>query len=138
MGTHRKVVGALHVVMGLFALVPVMILTALFGGIWAIAAVAAQGHGGITVLGIGLATILAIVLASTALAGALGIAAGLGVLFEKKWGDVLATVASALHVFSVPFGTALAVYTVWALWLDDRALARGANVAARQQYRWAG
>jgi hypothetical protein len=104
--------------MGLFALVPVMILTALFGGIWGIAAVATHGHEAVTWLGLGLATILAIVLASAAFVGALGIAAGAGVLFEKKWADVLATAISALHLFNVPVGTALALYTFWALWFE--------------------
>lgn len=118
---HRKIIGALHVVMGTLAIVPVMILTAVFGGLWGIAAYASHGHEAVTILGIGLATLLMIVVVSTALVGTLGIVAGAGVLLGRKWGDVLASVISALHVFNVPFGTALAVYTFYGLWLAEPA-----------------
>ena len=121
MDLHRKIIGTLHLCLGIFALVPVMILTALFGGIWGIAAFATHGHEATTILGIGLATILAIVIASVAIAATLGIAAGTGVLLGHKWGDVLATVLAVVHVFNVPFGTALAAYTVWGLWLESPA-----------------
>jgi hypothetical protein len=119
MGMHRKIIGALHLVMGTLAIVPVMIVTAVFGGIWGVVAYASHGHEAVTILGIGLASILAVLVITTALVGAMGIAAGAGVLLERKWGDVLATVISALHVFNVPFGTALAIYTVYGLWVAE-------------------
>jgi len=118
---HRKIIGALHAVMGLMALVPVMIVTAIFGGVWGVVAYASKGHEAATILGIGLATILFIVAVTAALAGALGIVAGFGVLAGRKWGDVLATVIAAIHVFNVPFGTALAAYTFWGLWFAEPA-----------------
>jgi hypothetical protein len=128
MGTHRKVVGAIHLAFGLLTFIPVMVLTAIFGGIFGVVAVATRGveHAGNidAIVGIGLGAILLVVVLGVAFAGALSIIAGAGVLLGHRWGDVLATVSSLLHVFSVPIGTALAVYTVWALWLEkgDRPL----------------
>ncbi|MBL8952372.1 MAG: hypothetical protein JNK82_16450 [Myxococcaceae bacterium] len=103
------------------ALVPVMIVTALFGGIWGVVAYASKGHEAATILGIGLASILFVIAITVALAGALGIIAGLGVLAGRRWADVLATVIAGLHVFNVPFGTALAAYTFYGLWFAEPA-----------------
>ena len=42
-------------------------------------------------------------------------------LLEKKWGDVLATAVSVVHLFYFPIGTALAGYTVYGLWFAEPA-----------------
>ncbi len=109
--------------MGLLAIVPVMILTAVFGGIWGVVALATRGaeHAAKVdaLLGVSLGVILMVVLITVALVGALGIVAGAGVLLGHMWGDVLATVLSAIHVFNLPFGTALAAYAFWALWVKE-------------------
>ena len=123
MGPHRTIVGCLHLALGLCALIPVMVLTAIFGGVWGVVAYATHGLEHATqvdaILGVSLGAILMIVVITTAVAGAIGVAAGLGVLLGHRWGDVLATVVSALHVFNVPVGTALALYTFWALWMRE-------------------
>ncbi len=41
--------------------------------------------------------------------------AGFVLLKEKSWGRIFATVVCALNIFSVPFGTALAIYGLWVL-----------------------
>ena len=38
-----------------------------------------------------------------------------GLLHYRPWARVLAIVLAVLHIFSFPFGTALAVYTLWVL-----------------------
>ena len=40
-----------------------------------------------------------------------GLFAGYGLLKYRPWGRVLATITGALHLFNIPVGTALAVYT---------------------------
>lgn len=129
---HRKVIGTLHLLMGTLALVPVMVLTALFGGVWAIVAWGTHGHEGATLLGIGLATILLVVLATAAFAGIFGLIAGFGVLMGQKWGDILATAISAIHLFNFPFGTALAAYTVYGLWLAEPSVSPNGAVPQRE------
>lgn len=132
MKSHRPIVGALHLAWGLLSLLPVVILAVVFGGVWGAvtAATASQPDGALagTLLGVGLGVVLLVVLCAVALVGLLSVAAGLGVLQGRRWGDVLAAIASALHVFSVPFGTALAVYTGWALFVREPAPQSGLPV----------
>lgn len=45
----------------------------------------------------------------------LGIAAGWGLLERRSWARGLAIVAGGLSLLSIPFGTALGIYTLWVL-----------------------
>lgn len=48
-------------------------------------------------------------------AGALSALAGAGLILRKSWGRGVALVAGTLSLANVPFGTALGIYTLWAL-----------------------
>ena len=41
--------------------------------------------------------------------------AGVGLLYFKPWARVLTIILSVIHLFSVPFGTALGIYGLWVL-----------------------
>ena len=41
--------------------------------------------------------------------------AGYGLLKRKSWGPAFALIAGALNLFNLPLGTALAIYTFWAV-----------------------
>ena len=56
-------------------------------------------------------TIAVLILISSALA----FAAGFSLLTRKPWGRTLAIVAAILSLIKIPFGTALGIYTLWAL-----------------------
>jgi hypothetical protein len=47
--------------------------------------------------------------------GALGFAAGWGLLRRESWGRLLALIAGCIALIKVPFGTALGIYTLWVL-----------------------
>lgn len=47
--------------------------------------------------------------------GILGIAAGYGILRRRPWGRIVALVAAFICVISIPFGTAIAIYTLLVL-----------------------
>ena len=47
--------------------------------------------------------------------GALGIAAGWGLLQKVEWARVLAIVLGVISLINIPFGTALGIYTLWVL-----------------------
>jgi len=44
-----------------------------------------------------------------------GLVAGYGLLQRRPWGRVWAIISGALHLFNIPIGTLLAVYTFWVL-----------------------
>lgn len=44
-----------------------------------------------------------------------GIIAGMGLLKRKEWARILTLVLSVLHLLSFPLGTAVGVYSIWAL-----------------------
>jgi hypothetical protein len=45
--------------------------------------------------------------------------AGWGLLQRESWARILAIVMSFLEILHFPFGTALAIYTLWVLFPDD-------------------
>jgi len=49
------------------------------------------------------------------LKGALGIAAGYGLVERAAWARIVCIILGFLALLSVPFGTALGVYTIWVL-----------------------
>lgn len=55
----------------------------------------------------------------------IGIITGFGLLQHAEWARILAIILAFLDILHVPFGTALGIYTIWAL------LAKGAD----QDYR---
>ncbi len=48
-----------------------------------------------------------------------GIIAGVGVLKRKEWGRITMLVVSFFNLLRFPLGTALGVYTIWALFNDE-------------------
>ncbi len=49
------------------------------------------------------------------LKGIAGIAAGVGILQRAEWARTLAIVVACVSLLSMPFGTAMGVYTLWVL-----------------------
>ena len=119
----RPIVAGIHAVLGVLSLLPVLILTVVFGGVLAAATTIAHdvegGPQAAAILGVGLATVLMIVVVATTLSGLLGLVGAYGVWRGDTWGDVALTVVSVLHVFNPPVGTLLAVFTGWVLWVRE-------------------
>ena len=44
-----------------------------------------------------------------------GLIAGFGLFKRKEWARILTLILSVLNLFSFPFGTAIGVYSIWAL-----------------------
>lgn len=64
----------------------------------------------------GIAVVVGGFLALTSLPSVIG---GLGLLGRKSWARMLILVVAVFHVLNVPIGTAVAVYTFWALLQDE-------------------
>lgn len=125
MSSYRPVVAVIHLVMGALAVLPTLVILAVFGGVTAIVGAASHDPAATTIVGLGLGTVLAIVMCVTTAMGLLSLAAGVGVWRKEAWGDVLALIASALHVFNFPLGTALAAFTFWVVLMREPAARLG-------------
>ena len=44
-----------------------------------------------------------------------GILAGMGLYKKKEWARILTLILSVIEIFSFPFGTAIGIYSIWAL-----------------------
>ncbi len=47
------------------------------------------------------------------------IVAGIGVLRYQNWARIMTLILSAFNLFNIPIGTAVAIYTFWALMQDE-------------------
>jgi len=111
---HVKVLAILHIVTGVItALIGVLAMLAL-GGLGVLAGAVAREGGAFVTLpilgGIGLLVFVLMLALSIP-----GIVAGWGLLKFRSWARILTVVLSALHLFHVPFGTALGIYGLWVL-----------------------
>ncbi len=103
---HVRTVGILWIVLSLFRLIPGAVLWGLFRYN------ARFLPPGLPFFIPGLLHALSIVFLA---AGLVGIAAGWGLLNREPWARTLAIVLAFLNLLDVPFGTALGIYTLWAL-----------------------
>jgi hypothetical protein len=113
METHLKIIAVLHIVlgaMGIFAAVAVLLLA---GGIAGIVGADRDPDAAfvIPIIG-GIGAIIVLVLILLWLPGLIG---GIGLLRLAPWSRVYMIVISALDLISIPFGTALGIYGIWAL-----------------------
>jgi hypothetical protein len=113
MQQHIKILAILNIVYGgMVALVGVVVLL-VFGGLAGVAGMANDpdamtGAGFLGVLGAVITGVLFIIAAPS-------IIAGIGLLKFQPWARILTLVLSALHLLSIPFGTALGIYGFWVL-----------------------
>lgn len=107
MEKHINIVAALQIGLSIFnLLIALLIFTVLklVGGF-------VDDANGETVLSI-IADILAIVFIIVSIPGIL---AGLGLYKRKEWARVLTLILSVIEIFNFPFGTAIGIYSIWAL-----------------------
>ena len=119
MQKHIQVLGILNIVWGSFGLIAALVIIAIFGGVVGLLQAAAHrdpdAQFAVPIIGlIGGLIILILLVASLP-----SIIAGVGLLGMAPWSRILAIVVSALHVLSVPFGTALGIYGLWVLLSDE-------------------
>ena len=116
MKTHIQVVAILHMAFGAMSLLAALILCAIFGLAGGI--VISQGQhdvaGILGIVGVALCGLLTLL----ALPGILG---GWALYTGQSWGRPLVLVLGILDLLNVPFGTALGIYTLWALTHEPQA-----------------
>lgn len=114
MQQHVKILGWLNIVYGGLGVLAGLIVFAVLGGVAGfisqVDSSADAEKAQIILPIVGLAVVILLFVLS-----APAIIAGWGLLNLRPWARVLTIVISALHLLSIPFGTALGVYGLWVL-----------------------
>ncbi len=124
---HRHILGILWVVYAAFHLLIAGVLFVLGNFFFPHIAQMPQARGGppLTFL-VPFFTFLSVLILAK---GALAAAGGIGLLQKSHWARTIALVSAFLALFSIPFGTALGIYTIWVL-MSANGEAEYAKVAA--------
>ncbi|HEX8187076.1 MAG TPA: hypothetical protein VF586_01915 [Pyrinomonadaceae bacterium] len=129
---HNKMIGIMHLIYGGFNALIMLIFIPLVIAAMAAGASGSEGGGGIAaVFGIFGAFMLLIAL----LFGLPPILAGYAMLKRKRWAKTAGVIAACVESISMPFGTALCVYTLWFLFGPGQNLHSGGNAFAPQDWR---
>jgi hypothetical protein len=113
MKSHIQIVAALHIALGALSVIGAIVLFACLGLAGTI--VVAQGEQGVA----GILGLIAIVVCGLlVLLGLPGIIGGWALITERPWGRPLVLVLGVLALINIPIGTAVGIYTLWALLSD--------------------
>jgi len=119
MKKHVQALGILNIIWGAFGLMAALIILAIFGGVVGLIHAVSGGDQdavlAIPIIGL-IGSIIFVILLVASIPAVL---AGVGLLRMASWGRILAIVVSALHLFSIPFGTALGIYGLWVTLSDE-------------------
>jgi hypothetical protein len=114
MATHVRVLGILHIVFGVMGLLFALVVLLIFGGIAGVVGTSVQRPEAQVAVPI-LAAIRTFVFFALLILSLPGIIAGIGLLQFRPWARILTIILSAFELMSVPFGTAIGIYGLWAL-----------------------
>jgi hypothetical protein len=110
---HVPILGWLYILTSAFFLLIGLLLFVFLSGIgWFAAADDPSAPAILTIIGIFIGGIMALL-------GVPGILAGWGLLKRKNWGRILALFVGIINIFNVPIGTALGIYTLFVLLQPD-------------------
>ena len=115
MEKHTKIVGALHVGFGgtgVLAALIVFIVMAISGVLGAVS----SGEARVVTVTFAVGGVIAFIIALVSVPQLLG---GVGLLMGKSWARTLTLIVGAVNLLNIPFGTALGIYTIWALTKTD-------------------
>jgi hypothetical protein len=114
MQQHVKILGILNIVYGGLGVILGLFVFALLGGIAQFITAVEPAADPETVIPL-VSLIGVFVMGLLFLLSAPSIIAGVGLLYYKPWARILTIVLSALHLLSIPFGTALGIYGLWVM-----------------------
>jgi hypothetical protein len=119
MQKHIQILGILNIIWGSLGLVAALIILMIFGGVMGLIQAAthsdADAYFAVPLVGL-IGSIIVFILLVVSLPA---VAAGVGLLRMEPWARILTIVVSALHLFNIPFGTALGIYGLWVMLSDE-------------------
>jgi hypothetical protein len=115
MSSHVDLVGILFVIWGMLTALVGLSTLALGIGAVALIASASRGGGGGQVAAVLTAAAFMTLAAIAIVWGAAHVAVGVPVRRRKPWARLLALMLGSVDLLLLPYGTALGIYTMWAL-----------------------
>jgi hypothetical protein len=113
MEKHVTVLGALYIAFGaLQILIAIIVFTMVVGG-----GILSCDEDAIAIT----SAVGSMVASFLILLAAPGIIGGIGLLKWRPWARILVLILGCLNLLSIPFGTALGIYTIWVLMQDETA-----------------
>jgi hypothetical protein len=120
MKTHVQIVAILHIAYAVMGLIAAFIILSIFGVAGGI--VVSQGEG----TAAGIVGLVGLVIGSLlAILAVPGIIGGWGLLAGRGWARILVIILGILDLLHFPLGTALGIYTLWALLRVDETQSSG-------------
>jgi len=123
MEKHVQTLGILHIVYSSFGLLAGMVLFFLFMGLGTFIGSLPDTPGpvneGVPALLFVIGLVIVTILFLFSIPGIIG---GIAILNRKEWGRILTLIIGFLDLLSIPFGTALGIYTIWVL-MNDQTIA---------------
>jgi hypothetical protein len=130
---HNKVIGIMHLIWGGFNALMMIIMAIFF---FLVMPPAFRSDPNVPPEFVTFfTTIMALVVAFSLLFSLPPILAGYAMLKRKRWAKVVGIVASCFEALSMPFGTALCVYTLWFLFGQGKNFHREGETYAPQDWR---
>ena len=115
MVSHIKAIAYLHIILGALGILAGIAILVFFGAIAGFIGLSADNSGDAQAAAPILAIIGWCICLLLAVLSVPGLIAGIGLLRWKPWARVLTIVLSVLQVLNFPIGTAIGVYSLWAL-----------------------
>lgn len=107
MQKHITILGALYIALGaLGVLAAIIVFLAVAGG------GLLSGDAQAAAISTGVGSVVAFFLLLVSAPGLIG---GIGLLQRRSWSRILVIVLGCLNLLNIPVGTALGIYTLWAL-----------------------
>lgn len=119
---HKKILGVLYIVTGMFTILAMLILNGVLTMIYAFAFEEAN-HDEQAVFQFIISILRYVQIFVIALYGLPSLIAGVGLLMKQSWAMILALIAAAFKLFSFPVGTAIGIYAIW-IYAEEQRLAR--------------
>jgi tellurite resistance protein TehA-like permease len=113
MKKHITILGALYIACGCLHILTAMIVFSLVVG-GGVLSCDEEAIAVTSAVGTAVASFLILLAAP-------GIIGGIGLLKWRPWSRILVLILGCLNLFSIPFGTALGIYTIWVL-MDDETI----------------
>jgi hypothetical protein len=114
MEKHITILGVLYIVCSALGVLAAMIVFVALAGGGLI-----SGDHEVMAITAGIGTAVALFLVILSVPGIIG---GIGLLNRKEWARILVLVLGFIQLLNIPIGTALGIYTIWALMNKDMLL----------------